>query len=175
MRRELVARVGPEEKNVVVEGRADGRWRVVIDGTEHAVDAVEVRPGTWSLIIDGRSWLVDLDVRKRGTTATTRAAEMPVAVEDARRHRLAQAVAKVDGGASGDQVLTAPIAGKVVKILAQPGQQVAAGVAVVVLEAMKMENEITAARAGVVAQIHVGPGQSVETSDRLVTLSPPPG
>jgi len=170
MRRELVARVGSEEKSVIVEGRADGRWRVVIDGTEHVVDAREVRPGTWSLLIENRSWLIDLDVRKRGTTATARAAEIPVAIEDARRRRLAQAVAKVDAGPTSDETLTAPIAGKVVKILAKVGERVAPGKPVVVLEAMKMENEINSIRGGLVVQVHVSPGQSVETADKLVTL-----
>jgi biotin carboxyl carrier protein len=171
MRRELVARVGTEEKSVIVEPGGDGRWRVVIDGAEHLVDAREVRPGTWSLLIDGRSWLVDLDARKRGTTASARNAEIPVAVEDARKRRLAQAAAKVDAERSGDEVVSAPIAGKVVKILAQPGDKVAAGKAVVVLEAMKMENEINSVHGGVVKQVHVQPGQSVETADKLITLT----
>ncbi|HTM20029.1 MAG TPA: biotin/lipoyl-containing protein, partial [Kofleriaceae bacterium] len=141
----------------------------VIDGVEHLVDAREVRPGTWSPLIAGRSWLIDLDARKRGTTATAGAVEVPVAVEDARRRRLAQAVAKVEHG--GDEVVLAPIAGKVVKILAQPGDRVAAGKPVIVLEAMKMENEITAVRGGTVKQVHVNPGQSVENSDKLLTLT----
>jgi biotin carboxyl carrier protein len=170
MRRELVARVGAEEKSVVIEGRADGRWRVVIDGVEHLVDAREVRPGTWSLLIQGRSWLIDLDARKRGTVATSRSVEVPVAIEDARRRRLAQAVGKVDAEAGGEEVITAPIAGKVVKVLAAQGQQVAPGKPVVVLEAMKMENEIVSVRGGTVKQVHVSPGQSVETADKLITL-----
>jgi glutaconyl-CoA/methylmalonyl-CoA decarboxylase subunit gamma len=171
MRRELVARVGSQEKNVIVEGRVDGRWRVVIEGVEHVVDAREVRPGTWSLLIDGRSWLIDLDARKRGTTATAGGAEVVVAVEDARRRRLAQAVAKVDADHGGDEVVLAPIAGKVVKILAPAGERVAAGRPVIVLEAMKMENEITSVRGGVVKQVHVSPGQSVENGDKLLTLT----
>ena len=64
----------------------------------------------------------------------------------------------------------APIAGKVVKIFVEVGAEVEPGQAVVVLEAMKMENEIKASRAGRVSTIHVAPGASVETRAKLVSI-----
>ena len=60
--------------------------------------------------------------------------------------------------------------GKVVKVLVAEGDEVAAGVPVVVVEAMKMENELASTRAGVVQKVHVKPGDAVEGGARLVTV-----
>jgi biotin carboxyl carrier protein len=171
MRRELVATIGDSERTVVVEAADGGRWKVVIDGVDHIVDAALVRPGTWSLVIDGRSHLVDLDARKLGTTALVAGRETPVEVEDARRKRLAAAVAASGVGGGAGEVVRAPIAGKVVKILVASGDEVEAGQSVAVLEAMKMENEIQAERGGTVDAVHAEAGQSVDTGDQLVTLT----
>lgn len=170
MRRELVATVGAEEHTVVVTRDDGDRWTVVIDGREHTVDARMVRPGTWSLLIGGRQHLVDLDQRPQGTFALAGAGETDVKVEDARRKRLADAVAARGGASGSGEVIRAPIAGKVVTILVADGDTVEAGQGVAVLEAMKMENEIKADRGGTVSAIHAQAGQSVEASDQLVTL-----
>jgi len=173
MRQEYAATVGPsgskQDTNVTAERTDDGRWRIVVDGNEQLVDAALVRPGTWSLVIDGRSYLVDVDERKRGTVVLLGASETAVDLEDARRKRLAQLVTRDDAAGSGEEV-AAPIAGKLVKLLVAVGDQVEPGQAVVVLEAMKMENEITAERGGKVKAVHAEPGASVETHDKLVTL-----
>lgn len=156
---------------MIVESAADqDRWRVVIDGVEHVVDAHEVRPNTWSLSIDGRTHLIDLDARKSGTTALVGGFELDVEIEDARRKRLAEAVSARGGHTAKGEVLQAPIAGKVVKILVEVGAEVAPGQSVAVLEAMKMENEIQAERGGTVEAIHATAGQPVDTGDKLVTL-----
>lgn len=170
MRRELIATVGADEHLVIVTREDGDRWTVLVDDREHTVDARMVRPGTWSLLIDGRSHVVDLDERKQGTVALANTVEAPVRIDDARRKRLADAVAARGGPAASGELVTAPIAGKVVTILVAAGDQVEAGQGVAVLEAMKMENEIKADRGGTVADIHVEPGQSVEATDRLVTL-----
>jgi biotin carboxyl carrier protein len=170
MRRELVATVGKSELNVVVEPQDDGKWRVVIDGREHIVDAQPVRPGTWSLLVEGRSYVIDLDERKRGTAISAGDTHALTTLEDARRKRLASAVADSGGAKVSGEVVKAPIAGKVVKLLVAVGDKVDAGAGIVVLEAMKMENEIKAESGGTVKKIHVEPGQAVETHDSLVTL-----
>ncbi len=171
MRRELIATLGGAEKTLTVEAQDGDLWRVVIDGTEHLVDAREVRPGTWSVIIDGRAHLVDLDARKLGTTALAGGTETPVEVEDARRKRLAAAVSSREGATGRGGVVRAPIAGKVVKILVGAGDEVTSGQPVAVLEAMKMENEILAERAGTVDSVHAAPEQSVEAGEKLLTLA----
>jgi biotin carboxyl carrier protein len=170
MRRELSATVGEAEVEISVEAESEGRFRVKVGDRELEVDAREVRPGTWSLLVDGRSYLVDLEDRKQGLAIAVGGAELRTVMEDARRKRLARAVSRAAGGAAGE-VIRAPIAGKVVKLLVGVGDAVEAGQGVAVLEAMKMENEIKADRGGQVATIHVEAGKSVETSEPLITLS----
>ncbi|HEX7704038.1 MAG TPA: biotin/lipoyl-containing protein, partial [Kofleriaceae bacterium] len=68
------------------------------------------------------------------------------------------------------EALRAPIAGKVVKVLVAVGDNVAPGTAVIVLEAMKMENELVSERGGTVKVVHKQAGQAVDTGDTLVEL-----
>ena len=170
MRRELAATVGKNELIVVVEPQDDGRWRVVVDGREHIVDAQLVRPGTWSLLVEGRSYVIDLDEGKRGTGIAVGGISVLAKLEDARKKRLASAVAGSTANKTRGELVKAPIAGKVVKVLVALGDKVEAGAGIVVLEAMKMENEIKCDGAGTVKTVHVQPGQAVETHDSLVTL-----
>jgi biotin carboxyl carrier protein len=170
MRRELIITLDGRECVAVVEPHASGPWRVSLDGRERLVDARRVRPGTWSLLVDGRSYLVDLDERKQGLGVLVGKVDTVVEVDDARRKRLARAVAQGETSKRGETI-RAPIAGKVVKVLVAPGDQVAANQSVVVLEAMKMENEIRSESGGTVASVQVTAGQSVETHDTLVTLA----
>jgi biotin carboxyl carrier protein len=169
VKRELIVTADGRERTVVVDGPGpDGRFRVVIDGAEHEVDAVALRPGTWSLIIGGRSFMVDLDRRRGGIAASVGAGEVMLGVEDALRKRLASA-AGARAPARGESI-RAPIAGKVVKVVVAVGDQVAPGGPVIVLEAMKMENELAAERGGTVSAIHRAAGQAVDTGDLLVEL-----
>ncbi len=164
---------------MVVDGPFDGNGFVVtIDGAARKIDARAVRPGTWSLVIDGRSFVVDLDPRRGGTVAASVASastagaggEAVLAVEDARQRRLARA-AGVGRAVPRGETIRAPIAGKVVKVAVAVGDTVAAGQAVVVLEAMKMENELVAERGGTVTALHKQAGQAVDTGDVLVELA----
>ena len=169
MKRELIVTTEGRDRTVVVDGPGqDGRFRISIDGSEQLVDGRALRPGTWSLVIAGKSWVVDLDHRRTGIAASIGEHEAVLRVEDALRKRLA-AAAGTRAHASGEAI-RAPIAGKVVKVVVAVGDQVAVGAAVIVLEAMKMENELTAERGGVVAAIHKAAGQAVDTGDLLVEL-----
>jgi biotin carboxyl carrier protein len=171
MKRELIVTAHGRDRTVTVDGPLDdGRFRVAIDGAERLVDARAVRPGTWSLLIDGQSFVVDLDPRRAGVAASVGASEVLLHVEDALRRRLATA-AGARGAASRGESIRAPIAGMVVKVLVAPGDQVAPGTAVIVLEAMKMENELVAERGGAVTAVHRAAGQAVETGDLLVELA----
>lgn len=171
MKRELIVTAHGQDRAVTLEGPLDdGRFRVIIDGTEHLVDARSPRPGTWSLLVGGRSFVVDLDPRRTGIAASTGTTEVLLDVEDALRRRLA-ATTGARANAVRGEAIRAPIAGKVVKVLVAVGDQVAPGTAVIVLEAMKMENELVAERGGTVTGIHRAAGQAVDTGDLLVELS----
>jgi len=122
------------------------------------------------VILDGRSHLVDLDPRGGGTLASTALTDAIAKVEDARTRKLARAAGRGGVGPSTGEELRAPIAGKMVKLLVEVGAVVTAGQGVVVLEAMKMENEFRATGAGVVSAIHVTPGQAVSAGDLLLVV-----
>jgi len=172
MKRELIVTAEGRDRVVTIDGpHPDGTFRVAIDGgAERTVDARAIRPGTWSLVIEGRSFVVDLDTRRNGVAASVGASEALLQVEDALHRRLSQAVAGRAGAARGESI-RAPIAGKVVKLLVAVGDEVAAGTPVIVLEAMKMENELVAERGGTVSAIHKAAGQAVDTGDLLVELT----
>ncbi len=171
MKRELIVTANGRDRAVTVEGPLDdGRFRVAIDGAWRLVDARALRPGTWSLVIDGASFVVDLDRRRAGIAASVGTSEVRLSVEDALHRRLATAAGARATGTRGEAI-RAPIAGKVVKVLVAPGDQVAPGAAVIVLEAMKMENELVAERGGAVTAIHKAAGQAVDTGDLLVDLA----
>lgn len=170
MKRELIVTADGHDRTVAVEGPLpDGRFRVTIDGTVHEVDGKAIRPGTWSLVIAGRSFVVDLDQRRTGIAASVGASEAMLQVEDALHRRLA-AAASPRAHARGE-TLRAPIAGKVVKVLVEIGDEVAPGTPVIVLEAMKMENEIVSERGGKVTAVNKQAGQAVDTGDLLIELT----
>lgn len=171
MKRELVVTADGRDRTVSVEGplpEAPGRFRVTIDGVAHEVDGRAIRPGTWSIVIGGRAFLVDLDRRRQGIAASVGASEAMLQVEDALHRRLA-AAAQPRGAARGETI-RAPIAGKVVKVLCAVGDSVTPGTPVIVLEAMKMENELVAERGGTVKAIGKQAGQAVDTGDMLIEI-----
>jgi glutaconyl-CoA/methylmalonyl-CoA decarboxylase subunit gamma len=171
MKRDLIVTAQGRDRTVTVDGpQADGTFLVTVDGAERRVDARAIRPGTWSLVIEGRSFVVDLDSRRNGVAASVGASEALLQVEDALHRRLAQA-AGARGAAAHGEAIRAPIAGKVVKVLVELGEQVESGKPVIVLEAMKMENELVAERGGTVTAVHKTSGQAVDTGDLLVELT----
>ena len=171
MKRELIVTAEGQERTVVVEGPLeDGKFRIAIDGQSRDVDARPIRPGTWSIVLDGRNYLVDLDKRAAlggKIAASVGASETVLSVEDAHHRRLASTAQRT---ATRGETLRAPIAGKVVKVLVAVGDAVAPGAAVIVLEAMKMENELVSERGGTVKAVHKQAGQAVDTGDTLVEL-----
>jgi biotin carboxyl carrier protein len=125
------------------------------------LDIVEVEPGAFSVIREGRSFSVVFD----GTDFVIEGVRVAVP-PDPRDWR--------DGGgevaAGGPQRLTAPMPGRVVSILVAVGDTVEAGAGVVVVEAMKMQNELKASRAGTVRSIHAKEGSTVGAGEVLATI-----
>jgi glutaconyl-CoA/methylmalonyl-CoA decarboxylase subunit gamma len=171
MKRELVADTGNGNSHaVVVDAGADGVFTVTVDGAAQQLDARRVRPGTWSVIVDRRAYLVDVEPRRGGAVeVTVGAGKAVVKIEDARTRRLAAATSRNRVMATGETI-AAPIAGRIVKVHVAVGEVVAAGRSVVVLEAMKMENELIAERGGTVSKIYRQVGDAVDTGEKLVEL-----
>ena len=170
MKRDLIVTADGRDRTVAVEGPLpDGRFRVTLDGQVIEVDGRAVRPGTWSIMFGGKSYMVELDHRRAGIAASVGASETMLQVEDALHRRLAVAAQPRDKARG--ETLRAPIAGKVVKVLVAVGDSVAPGTAVIVLEAMKMENELVTTAGGTVTAVHKQAGQAVDTGDVLVELT----
>lgn len=169
MKRDLIVTADGRDRTVAVEGPLpDGRFRVTVDGKAFEVDGRAVRPGTWSIVLEGRSYMVELDKRRTGIAASVGASEAMLQVEDALHRRLAAAAQPRDKPRG--ETVRAPIAGKVVKVLVAPGDSIAAGAPIIVLEAMKMENELVSERGGTVSAVHKQAGQAVDTGDVLVEI-----
>jgi len=157
---------------VSVERAGAGRYRVIVDGRPHDVDAARVGSFGLSLLLDGDSGVSrevqvapsggpgEVLVRIDGRTVT--------AVINGRRTGRATA----DGGAHahGEQAVLAPMPGRVVRVLVSRGEAVAARQPVVVIEAMKMENELRSPKDGRVKDVTVTAGASVEAGRVLVVI-----
>jgi biotin carboxyl carrier protein len=168
----LFAQVGGADREIVVEplDGPDGGWRVIIDGAERIVDARRVAPGSWSLLDGTQHARVDVDPGKEGELLVeVQGTQVPVKLVDPRK-RLLDKVKLSRPAVTGPSPVASPMPGKVVKLLVKVDEEVAAGQGLVVVEAMKMENELRAPRPGKVKAIHVKEGQPVEGQETLITL-----
>jgi len=142
-------------------------YRVLVDGKERIVDAHETERTVFSLLVSGESIEANVIERQGGFQMTIEGDYYDLDVVDERRRVLSRAGAI---GGTGSADIKAQMPGKVVKVLVEPGQAVEAGQGVIVLEAMKMENEIKTPTAGTVKEVAVEAGQAVESGQRLVLV-----
>ena len=142
---------------------------VSLDGRQHEVN-VKVIDGVWSMLVGTppRSYEVAFSQAAEGAL-TVHVDGVPVEVSINRMRRAGAAVAS-DAADGGPQRVAAPMPGKIVKLLVKPGDKVQARQGVVVVEAMKMENELRARAAGTVSEVRVTEGASVEAGAILVIL-----
>lgn len=122
-----------------------------------------------SLIIDNQSYEVIVEERDGKYQVMISGNLYEVAVTDEREQRLAQAT----GGmvTSGEIAILSPMPGLIVEVPVTVGQEVVAGQTVVVLESMKMQNELKSPRDGVVERVTVEPGQNVEQNKLLIAIT----
>jgi biotin carboxyl carrier protein len=139
---------------------------VLIAGREADVDWVRIRECEYSILIAGR--VFDLTVEPAGERAVVhgRDGAAQLRVSDPRRG----ASPEVEGGKPGLQRVVAEMPGKVIRVMARAGDAVALGQGLLVLEAMKMQNEIRATRPGVVESAGAAAGDTVEAGAALVSI-----
>ena len=143
------------ERSELLPLGGDGMHQLMTGSASTAFVARSQQPGVWDLHIDGRRLTADVvDERTRAIRALTRAA----------------------AGPTGPRPIKAPMPGMIVRIEAAVGDSVGAGQGVLIMEAMKMENELRADAGGVISRILVTPGQAVEKGAVLVEFqAEPPG
>ncbi|MBW6497910.1 MAG: biotin/lipoyl-binding protein [Bacteroidales bacterium] len=150
--------------------RQDNKLLVALDGKEFELDFVKVSEGSYSVIYQNRSFNIELipvsGVKKYlvNTLKTT----YEVEIIDAESKYLASRNKALDD--DGDNVIKAPIPGKVVKVFVEKGDKVEAGQTVIIISAMKMESEFKAKKAGTIADVKVSDGQTVEARQPLVVI-----
>lgn len=151
-------------REVDVEATADGRYRVSWDGETHDIDLLRPTPEAYQMLIDGESWEAGAVKVEGGFLVDVMGLSSHVEVVDPRRKALRHS-AGAQGGLIGTQM-----PGRVVRILHAVGTAVSKGQPVIVIEAMKMENELKSPIDGTIAEIYVAEGQPVEAGTRLVRV-----
>src|SRR6185436_16166942 len=157
--------------------RSNGTFVVEIDGVRRDVDVRRVDAHTVSLLIAAP----DGSLRSESIDATLVPERMPgslavhvrghvTSVNVNGRLRAGRGATNGEATHSGPMKIVAPMPGKVVRILAKPGQLVTERQAVIVIEAMKMENELRAGRSGVVSEVHATEGPSVDAGTVLAVI-----
>ena len=164
---------------VIVGGKAGGKahrlelekaaagWECRLDGQPVHIDAVIPRRDVLSLLVDGRAYEI-----KREQTATdlhlwVGSSRFAVELRDPRSLRSRQTTA---GDEKGPRKILAPMPGRIVRLLVAENSEVEAGQGIVVVEAMKMQNEIKSPKKGVVRQILAGAGMAVNPGDVLAIV-----
>jgi pyruvate carboxylase len=156
--------------------RVGGKTVMVWDGEEYPFDILRVEPTSYSVIMGGHSVGVNIDrIRNldpdlHGFRASVFDGAYDFTLQDPHKILLAEAMARGKKGTGS--LVAALMPGKVLKLLVQPGEAVEEGQPILILEAMKMQNEYTAPMAGKVGQVHAEEGVNVEINSPLVTLVP---
>lgn len=146
--------------------QVDGRWECRVDGREIAVDAVLARPNVLSLRIGNKAFEVKCERVGGETHVWVGSRRFAAEVRDPRSLR--SRIRATDD--HGPKKLTAPMPGKVVRVLVSPGTEVEAGAGVLVVEAMKMQNEVKSPKKGVIQKILVTEGTAVNAGDVLAIV-----
>jgi len=154
-----------QTRRVVDLEREANHWRISLDGDRVDADAIEIAPNIFSVLLKGKSHEIRVTPNPTGAlTLQTGRHEFTAEIIDPRAWR-----GRHHGTleAEGRQQILAPMPGKIVRVLAQAGEKVLAGQGLLVVEAMKMQNEIRSPKSGTVERLLVKEGQPVNAGEVL--------
>ncbi len=167
------AKVGAREFECTMS-EDDGALFVEVDQTRYRVDLAHIEASaSYTLLVDGRSYEFALHEDEDGIELSGGAGLFRVCVEDARTHA-ARAMVSAAGGPAGPRLVKAAMPGIVRELLVEDGAVVTKGQPLLILEAMKMQNEIRADGPGTVTRVHVKAGATVVKGEKLLELESPP-
>lgn len=161
---QLTAPSGQQSRIVELERNSE-RWRITLNGQPIEADVVEVAPNAISVLLDGQAFEFHVTPSSDGPLKLqTGSQEYWAEVVDprawrGRRHSALEA--------QGRQQVVAPMPGKVIRVLVKAGDQVEAGQGLLVVEAMKMQNEIRSPKSGTVERLLAAEGQAVNAGEIL--------
>ncbi|MEW6430855.1 MAG: biotin/lipoyl-containing protein [Myxococcota bacterium] len=157
-----------EATRIEVESLGNGLYAVTLDGKRYELDSLVLPHGAVSMLVEHDSYNVDFEERGDEVGVLVRGEVLRFDIADERRLRMRAASGAFQ--AEGKQTINAPMPGKIVKVFVKPGDEVQEGQGLVVMEAMKMENELKAPKAGKVTEVHAKEGATVENGARLVVV-----
>jgi biotin carboxyl carrier protein len=149
-----------------------GELQVKVDGKPFDASYEEVDDlGQVVLLHDGKSYGLSVEGDQNEVAITLAGHFYDVKLED-EREKAAHAAERASGKGGG--VVTSVMPGVVVDVLVKKGQEIEKGAPLLILSAMKMQNEINAPLAGIVKDVHVAAGQAVSAGAKLITITPTP-
>jgi len=157
--------VNGRDYRVELEQTATGNWAGRVNGEEVAVNAATTSAGVLSILIGGESYEIVANPAQQ--QIAIRGIRYSVEVRDPRSWRTRRSRA---GTQDGTKKITAPMPGKVVRVIANTGTDVEQGAGVIAIEAMKMQNELKSPKKGKVAKILVAEGAPVNAGDVLALI-----
>ncbi len=158
----------PPKRELFVEPLEDGHYAVTLDGVRHHLEALALPHGAVSMLVDGDSHAVEFEEKGDEVAVLLKGQLTLVDIVDERRARMREATAIFT--VEGRQTVNSPMPGKIVKVFVKVGDAVTEGQSVVVVEAMKMENELKAPKAGKVLEVTAVEGTTVENGSKLVVI-----
>jgi biotin carboxyl carrier protein len=144
-----------------------GEGALILDGVHKNVSAEMLRPGVLSLVAEGHAWRIVLDDHPDEPSLQIAGDRIAYRVDDPLSLKARRARA---GATDGPQAIKASMPGRVVRVLAQRGDEVDEHQGVVVIEAMKMQNELKAPKSGKIVELRVAPGDTVAVGDVLAVI-----
>lgn len=167
MKYEIVINGARRSVEFTPRNRQASRAALIVDGRAVEADAVRIARSTYSILIGGRSVEVALEEHPNGLLLRAGGREFQVEVIDPRAWRGGRG-----GGIEleGRQQLVAPMPGKIVRVLVAKGQQVENGQGLLVIEAMKMQNEVRSPKSGTVEKV-AKEGQTVNAGEVLAVVA----
>ena len=139
-----------------------------IDGRQIEADVVKTSPGVYSILLGGRSLEIRVEGLADGLLLHTAVREHRVEIVDPRSWRRSRG-GRID--LAGRQQVVAPMAGKIVRVLIEQGQHVESGQGLMVVEAMKMQNEIRSPKTGTVERLSATEGETVNPGEILAVIA----
>ena len=160
--------LGDQTHRIEVQELEGNLYRLLIDGVERVVDGRQLSAHTYSLLVDQRSFTVDVTAKEDTYTVLCEGKSFRLKLLDERKLRPGGQASDEDE--EGEKKVRAVMPGKIVEVLVAVEEEVTKEQGLLIIEAMKMENEVRSPSSGRVKEIHVTPGQAVEAGELLVWI-----